>query len=135
MNTTTTTTVADYLLTRLNQAGIRTVFGVPGDYNLPLLDAISAAKPTMTWAGTGTEQGAGYAADGYARLRGLGAVITTFGAGELSAINALAGAYAESVPVVHIVGTPRCRPGRATSRCTTTCPTTTSGTSPGWRPR
>ncbi len=53
-----------------------------------------------------TEQGAGYAADSYARLRGLGAVVTTFGVGELSAINAIAGAYAESVPVVHIVGTP-----------------------------
>ena len=107
-----TTTVAGYLLTRLNQAGIRTVFGVPGDYNLLLLDAIGAAKPTMTWAGTATEQGAGYAADGYARLRGLGAVITTFGVGELSALNAVAGAYAESVPVVHIVGTPALRARR-----------------------
>src|SRR6516165_2467006 len=105
----TTTTVAGYLLTRLNQAGVRTVFGVPGDYNLPLLDAVGAAKPTMAWAGTATEQGAGYAADSYARLRGLGAMITTFGVGELSAINAIAGAYAESVPVVHIVGTPALR--------------------------
>ena len=104
-----TTTVAGYLLTRLNQAGVRTVFGVPGDYNLPLLDAVGAAKPTMAWAGTATEQGAGYAADSYARLRGLGAMITTFGVGELSAINAIAGAYAESVPVVHIVGTPALR--------------------------
>ena len=53
-----------------------------------------------------TEQGAGYAADSYARLRGIGALVTTFGVGELSALNAIAGAYAESVPVVHIVGTP-----------------------------
>ena len=53
-----------------------------------------------------TEQGAGYAADSYARLRGVGALVTTFGVGELSALNAIAGAYAESVPVVHIVGTP-----------------------------
>src|SRR6516162_4168846 len=112
----TTTTVAGYLLTRLNQAGVGTVFGVPGDYNLPLLDAVGAATPTMAWAGTATEQGAGYAADSYARLRGLGAVITTFGVGELSAINAIAGAYAESVPVVHIVGTPalRARQGHIT---------------------
>ena len=111
-----TTTVAGYLLTRLNQAGVRTVFGVPGDYNLPLLDAVGAATPTMAWAGTATEQGAGYAADSYARLRGLGAVITTFGVGELSAINAIAGACAESVPVVHIVGTPalRARQGHIT---------------------
>lgn len=49
---------------------------------------------------------AGYAADGYSRIRGIGAVITTFGVGELSAINAIAGAYAERAPVVHIVGTP-----------------------------
>ena len=102
---TTTTTVADYLLTRLSQAGVISVFGVPGDYNLGILDAI-AARPALAWQGMATEQGAGHAADSYARLRGLGAVVTTFGVGELSAINAIAGAYAESVPVVHIVGTP-----------------------------
>jgi len=49
---------------------------------------------------------AGYAADGYARVHGISAIITTFGVGELSAINALAGAYSEYVPVVHIVGAP-----------------------------
>ncbi len=100
-----TTTVAGYLLSRLAEAGVISVFGVPGDYNLGLLDAI-AGRPDMAWLGMATEQGAGYAADSYARLRGLGAVVTTFGTGELSAINAIAGAYAESVPVVHIVGTP-----------------------------
>lgn len=47
-----------------------------------------------------------YAADGYARLRGIGAVVTTYGVGELSAVNAIAGSYAEYVPVVHIVGVP-----------------------------
>jgi TPP-dependent 2-oxoacid decarboxylase len=99
------TTVAGYLLTRLTEAGVVSVFGVPGDYNLGLLDAI-AARPAMAWMGMATEQGAGYAADSYARLRGLGALVTTFGVGELSAMNAIAGAYAESVPVVHIVGTP-----------------------------
>ncbi len=99
------TTVAGYLLTRLAEAGVVSVFGVPGDDNLDLLDAI-AARPSLAWIATATEQGAGYAADSYARLRGLGAVVTTFGASELSALNAIAGAYAESVPVVHIVGTP-----------------------------
>jgi TPP-dependent 2-oxoacid decarboxylase len=99
------TTVAGYLLTRLSQAGVISVFGVPGDYNLGILDAI-AADHAMTWQGMASELGAGYAADSYARLRGLSAVVTTFGVGELSAINAIAGAYAESVPVVHIVGTP-----------------------------
>jgi TPP-dependent 2-oxoacid decarboxylase len=100
-----TTTVAGYLFNRLAEAGVVSVFGVPGDYNLGLLDAV-ADRPAMAWAGMATEQGAGYAADSYARLRGLGALVTTFGVGELSALNAVAGAYAESVPVVHIVGTP-----------------------------
>jgi TPP-dependent 2-oxoacid decarboxylase len=99
------TTVTGYLLTRLAEAGLISVFGVPGDYNLPILDAI-AARPDLAWTGMATEQGAGYAADSYARQRGIGALVTTFGVGELSALNAIAGAYAESVPVVHIVGTP-----------------------------
>ncbi len=100
-----TTTVAGYLLSRLAKAGVVSVFGVPGDYNLGLIDAVTG-RPGMSWIGTASELGAGYAADSYARLRGLGALITTFGVGELSALNAVAGAYAESVPVVHIVGTP-----------------------------
>lgn len=56
--------------------------------------------------GNANELNAGYAADGYGRIRGIGAIVTTFGVGELSAINAIAGAYAERAPVVHIVGTP-----------------------------
>jgi TPP-dependent 2-oxoacid decarboxylase len=99
------TTVAGYLLTRLAEAGLASVFGVPGDYNLAILDAI-ADRSDLAWIGMATEQGAGYAADSYARLRGIGALVTTFGVGELSALNAIAGADAESVPVVHIVGTP-----------------------------
>ena len=99
------TTVAGYLLTRLAEAGLASVFGVPGDDNLPILDAI-AGRPDLAWIGMATEQGAGYAADSYARLRGIGALVTTFGVGELSALNAIAAACAESVPVVHIVGTP-----------------------------
>ena len=102
---TATTTVAGYLLTRLAEAGVVSVFGMPGDYNLGLLDAVTG-RSSMSWIGTASELGAGYAADSYARLRGLGALITTFGVGELSALNAVAGAYAESVPVVHIIGTP-----------------------------
>ncbi len=99
------TTVAGYLLTRLAEAGVVSVFGVPGDDNHGLLEAI-AARPALAWVGMATEQGAGYAAGSYARLRRLGAVVTTFGTGELSVLSAIAGAYAESVPVVHIVGTP-----------------------------
>ena len=60
----------------------------------------------LLWVGNANELNAGYAADGYSRIRGIGALVTTFGVGELSAINAIAGAYAERAPVVHIVGTP-----------------------------
>jgi pyruvate decarboxylase len=104
MASTVTTTVAGYLFARLHQLGIRSVYGVPGDYNLTLLDYLGPAG--LHWAGNCNELNAGYAADGYSRVKGIGALITTFGVGELSAINAIAGAYAEKAPVVHIVGTP-----------------------------
>jgi TPP-dependent 2-oxoacid decarboxylase len=97
--------VAGYLATRLQQLGVDHLFGLPGDYNLALIDALLAAS-TLEWVGCAHELNAGYAADGYARVRGLGAVVTTFGVGELSAINAIAGSYAESVPVVQITGSP-----------------------------
>lgn len=96
--------LADYLLTRLRQQGVRSVFGVPGDYNLEFLDFVNPAG--LQWVGNCNELNAAYAADGYARINGLGALITTFGVGELSAINGIAGAYAEKAAVIHIVGTP-----------------------------
>lgn len=98
-------TVGDYLLDRLAELGISEIFGVPGDYNLAFLDHI-VTHPKLRWVGNANELNAGYAADGYGRLRGLSAVVTTFGVGELSLANAIAGSYAEHVPVVHIVGGP-----------------------------
>lgn len=98
-------TVADYLLDRLAEAGVHHLFGVPGDFTLGFLDHVER-HPHIEWVGCANELGAGYAADGYARLSGLGALSTTFGVGELSAINAIAGSFAEHVPVVHIVGAP-----------------------------
>ncbi len=98
-------TVGDYLLDRLAELGVTEIFGVPGDYNLAFLDHI-VAHPAIRWVGGANELNAGYAADGYGRLRGMSAVVTTFGVGELSAANAIAGSYAEHVPVVHIVGGP-----------------------------
>jgi indolepyruvate decarboxylase len=98
-------TVGDYLLDRLAELGISEIFGVPGDYNLEFLDHI-VAHPAIRWVGNANELNAGYAADGYGRLRGMSAVVTTFGVGELSAANAIAGSYAEQVPVLHIVGGP-----------------------------
>ncbi|MFC5142615.1 alpha-keto acid decarboxylase family protein [Actinomycetospora rhizophila] len=98
-------TVADHLVDRLAELGVDRVFGVPGDYSLAMLDHVTH-HPTVRWTGCTNELNAGYAADGYGRLRGIAALCTTFGVGELSAINAIAGAYAEHVPVVHIVGAP-----------------------------
>jgi alpha-keto-acid decarboxylase len=98
-------TVGDYLLDRLAELGVTEIFGVPGDYQLEFLDHI-LAHPRVRWVGGANELNAGYAADGYGRLRGMAALVTTFGVGELSAANAIAGSYAERVPVVHIVGAP-----------------------------
>ncbi|ELG4880456.1 alpha-keto acid decarboxylase family protein [Salmonella enterica] len=98
-------TVADYLLDRLAGCGIGHLFGVPGDYNLQFLDHV-IDHPTLRWVGCANELNAAYAADGYARMSGAGALLTTFGVGELSAINSIAGSYAEYVPVLHIVGAP-----------------------------
>ncbi|KAH6682146.1 thiamine diphosphate-binding protein [Plectosphaerella plurivora] len=104
MTLTATVKVAEYLFRRLKQLGVDSVHGVPGDYNLTLLDYVEPAG--LLWVGNANELNAGYATDGYARIKGLGALVTTFGVGELSAMNAIAGAYAERVPVVHIVGVP-----------------------------
>ncbi|MEO8094678.1 MAG: thiamine pyrophosphate-binding protein [Pseudolysinimonas sp.] len=108
--------VSDYLLDRLAELGVDRIFGVPGDFTLGFLDHVEDHE-RIEWIGTANELGAGYAADGYARLRGLGVVCTTFGVGELSAINAVAGAYAEHVPLLSLVGSPSelvQRAGRAT---------------------
>src|SRR3990170_7730436 len=98
-------TISEYLLLRLKEFGIKHVFGVPGDYNLTFFDYIEDDQD-LTWIGTSNELNGSYAADGYARIHGMSALVTTFGVGELSAINGVAGAYAEFVPVVHIVGSP-----------------------------
>lgn len=100
-----TPNVGDYLLHRLQQSGIRHLFGVPGDYNLQFLDSV-IAHPEIAWVGCANELNAAYAADGYGRCNGAAALLTTFGVGELSAINGIAGSYAEYVPVIHIVGAP-----------------------------
>ncbi len=104
--------VADYLLDRLAQIGIRHFFGVPGDYNLQFLDHV-IAHPQITWVGCANELNAAYAADGYARCKPAAALLTTFGVGELSAVNGIAGSYAEYLPVIHVVGAPTLRAQQA----------------------
>lgn len=96
---------AEYLIKKLKELGITDFFGLPGDYNFNILKAIND-NPDTNWIGCTNELNAGYAADGYARQKGFGAFVTTYGVGELSAMNAVAGSYAENVPVIHIVGTP-----------------------------
>jgi indolepyruvate decarboxylase len=101
----TTKTVIRHVLSRLRDIGVADVFGVPGDYAFAVNDAI-CNDPDMRWVGCCNELNAAYAADGYARVKGVGALCTTYGVGELSAINGIAGSYAEHLPVFHLVGTP-----------------------------
>jgi len=100
---TRTMTVGDFLLRRLQEAGIGHMFGVPGDFNLELLQQMEDGG-YLKWVGTCNEMNASYAADGYARLHRMGAVAVTNAVGALGAINGIAGSYAEHVPVVLIAG-------------------------------
>ena len=96
-------TIGDFLLRRLEEAGVGHLFGVPGDFNLELLQQLEDTG-TLTWVGTCNELNASYAADGYARLNGLAAFTVTNAVGALGAINGVAGSFAEHVPVICIAG-------------------------------
>lgn len=102
-----TCTLSRYLLYRLQEAGVRHLFGVPGDYVLDFLDEVVASP--IQWVGTCNELNAGYAADGYARLNGVGAAVVTYCVGGFSILNAVAGAYAERVCLIVISGAPPAR--------------------------
>jgi indolepyruvate decarboxylase len=104
-------TLIEHILTRLKQLGIEEVLGVPGDFAFGIDDAI-CHDPDLRWIGCCNELNAAYAADGYARLKGFAALSTTFGVGELSALNGVAGSYTEHLPVFHIVGMPNTRTQR-----------------------
>jgi indolepyruvate decarboxylase len=98
-------TVAAYLVTRLRQIGIEHVFAIPGDYCAPFLDALDATSgiervPTLS------ELGCGYAADGYARLKGVGAACVQYGVGTFSLLNCVAGSFVEFAPVAIISSSP-----------------------------
>ncbi len=98
-------TVIEHVLSRLSAIGVKDVFAVAGDYAFPIDDAL-VKHPDIRYIGCCNELNAAYAADGYARIHGVGAVCTTYGVGELSAINGIAGACAEHLPVFHLVGMP-----------------------------
>ena len=95
--------IGEFLLRRLAEAGVGYLFGVPGDFNLELLQQLQDTG-TLRWVGTCSELNASYAADGYARLNGMGALTVTNAVGALGAIPGVAGSYAEHVPVVCIAG-------------------------------
>ncbi|KAK0503810.1 pyruvate decarboxylase [Armillaria luteobubalina] len=99
--------VGQYLLARLEQLGVTSMFGLPGDFNLGFLDLVED-HPTIDWVGNCNELNAAYAADGFGRVKeqSIGVILTTFGVGELSATNGIAGAFSEMVPVLHIAGVP-----------------------------
>jgi indolepyruvate decarboxylase len=103
MATTRTMSVGDFLLRRIQEAGVDKIFGVPGDFSLELVQQVEDGE-SLTWIGTCNELNASYAADGYARLTGLAALIVTHGVGALSAINGVAGSYSEHVPVICVCG-------------------------------
>lgn len=100
-----TGTLGRHLARRLVEIGVHDVFSVPGDFNLTLLDHL-LAEPGLNLIGCCNELNAGYAADGYARARGVGACVVTFTVGGLSVLNAIAGACSENLPVICIVGGP-----------------------------
>ena len=100
-----TLTVGQYLAQRLEELGLTDFFAIPGDFNLALLDEM-LKHPRLRMINCCNELNMGYAADGYARDRGVAAMVLTFAVGGLSAVNAVAGAYAENLPVIVISGGP-----------------------------
>lgn len=97
-------TISQYLIQRLQDLGLRKVFGIPGDYVLEFYDELS--RSPIEVIGATREDCAGFAADSYARIAGLGAVCVTYCVGGLSVVNSVAGAYAEKSPLLVITGAP-----------------------------
>lgn len=96
--------IGQYLIQRLQECGVRDVFGIPGDYVLSFY--VELSQSPIRVIGCTREDCAGFAADAYARMHGIGAVCVTYCVGGLSVCNSIAGAYAEKSPVVLITGSP-----------------------------
>ena len=96
--------IGNYLIERMHALGINDVFGIPGDFVLGFYGMLE--RSPIRIVGTCSELNAGYAADAYARINGIGAVCVTYSVGGLSLLNAIAGAYAEKSPVIVISGAP-----------------------------
>jgi indolepyruvate decarboxylase len=96
--------LTEYLLTRLRELGVDHTFGIPGDFVLPVYAVQDAfGMPTVVCS---HEPGAGFAADAYARIKGLGVAMVTYGAGALNLLNPVACAYAEQSPLLVVSGGP-----------------------------
>lgn len=98
-------TVSQFLIERLTSSGVKAIFGVPGDYILGTYKKIEDC-PDIELVGVTDEAHAGFAADAYARMNGIGCVLVTYNVGSLKCMNPVAGAYAERSPVIVIVGSP-----------------------------
>ena len=99
-----TRTIGGYLIQRLQDYGLEHVFGIPGDFVLQFYAMLEESP--LKVVGATREDNAGFAADAYARVHGMGAVCVTYSVGGLSMCNSIAGAYAEKSPVVVISGAP-----------------------------
>ena len=97
-------TVGQYLIDRLGALGVEHIFGIPGDYVLQLYKLIEESPIRLV--GMTREDSAGFAADAYARIHGLGCICVTYCVGGLSTCNSIAGAYAEKSPVIVLAGSP-----------------------------
>src|SRR5580692_1554834 len=106
------TTIGAYLIERLQELGVAHVFGIPGDYILTLYKMLEESPIRLV--GMTREDSAGFAADAYARVHGLGCICVTYCVGGLSTCNSIAGAYAEKSPVIVLGGRPASRSGRTT---------------------
>ena len=98
--------LGDYLIERRSALGVAHMFGVPGDFVLSFMSILDHADSPIQLVGTCDEQGAGFAADAYARIMGIGACCVTYGVGGLKVANSAGQAYAEKSPVVYISGGP-----------------------------
>jgi indolepyruvate decarboxylase len=98
-------TVIQYVLSRLKDLGVTATFGCPGDFVYPVCDAI-CDDPDISGIWCANELNASYAAEGYARTKGVGVVVSTYGPGELSTFCGLGGAHGENVKVVSLTGMP-----------------------------
>lgn len=110
-------TIGQYLVNRLADCGVEHVFGIPGDYVLGLYKLLEQSPIRLV--GMTREDSAGFAADAYARIHGLGCVCVTYCVGGLSTCNSIAGAYAEKSPVIVLSGSPGVSERRGTRSCIT----------------